>query len=418
MPPSFDKPFKFTDYDCLGFDLDNTIARYKIGPTIELTHKIITNYLVNKKDYSKTHLFQPLDKRSLIKGIIIDDVNGNLLRIGANGIILQAAHGTKQLTVKQIKETYPLQHWEPTDLFTRNPVENWLGTYSQDVVCMMDYYDVCVSAIYARAVDALDEIFQGAERKFYSIWPDILEALVYMFKRDHFASDYGEFFPAVKSDPDKYYHKCSGEMLNWLRMLKSDGRLLFIVTGSHVDFATHTALCTIGPEWREIFDFIVCYAGKPRFFIDPELFMAVSGTHESHPVTFKDLKLGQVYTRGNWREMHKFLRWSSKRPDPKFLFIGDNLIHDIYAPTVYGKCDTVAICEELQGESLNICSSHPELDYISSPVWGSYFYCLDPNKVTFWNHILKTYARLVIPSLEYVAKFPLDHEFHSTCSPQ
>lgn len=68
--------FKFSDYDCIGFDLDNTLARYKVGNMIEMEYDIVSKYLIQKKGFSEKHLSKPLDHNFIMKGLIIDNDNG------------------------------------------------------------------------------------------------------------------------------------------------------------------------------------------------------------------------------------------------------------------------------------------------------------------------------------------------------
>lgn len=406
--------FKFTDYDCIGFDLDNTLARYKVGNMIEMEHDIISKYLVNKKGYSKKYLLKPLDHNFLIKGLIVDDENGNLLRIAPDGKIIQATHGTKWLTREEIASYYPSWRWKATDLFTEDPLQTWNGPYSEKMRTLLDYYDIIISLIFARAVDSIDEASEAKhEKRVYNIWPDILEAAVYMFKREHFQTDEGEYFPEIKAYPEKYYYKCSEDLIKWLVDLKNNGKQLFLITGSHVDFASHTASNTIGPNWRDYFDVVVCYAKKPGFFTQRRDFVSLDGFVEKGTIPEDELAIGGIYTHGNWRDLKGFLKKHSMVENPKVLYIGDNLVQDIYTPNVFCKCDTVTVCEELEAERTHGFNAHwhPDRQFLISTVWGSYFHCKVTNSITNWYHIMREHSMICVPSLEYVASFPVDYEF-------
>lgn len=404
--------FKFSNYDCIGFDLDNTLARYKVGNMIEMEYKIISDYLI-RKGLSKEHLSKPLDHNFILKGLIIDNDNGNLLRISPSGEVIQATHGTKWLTPQEILEYYPNGHWEPTDLFTKDPLQTWNGPNSECMRTLLDYFDIVVSLIFARIVDSIDESDDNKHN--YNVWPQLLECMVYMFDRQHFRTNYGEYFPAMKANPEKYYYTCSNNLRSWLRALKENGKKLFLITGAHVDFASHTASNTIGADWRDFFDIVVCYAKKPGFFTMKRDFIGLNGFTETNPIEYKDLQIGGIYTHGNWNELEKFMKHLSIVSNPKVLYIGDNMVQDIYTPHVHSNCDTVTVCEELEAERKHefVESWHPDEQFLCSTIWGSYFHYENPNDATIWGQMIKTHSKICIPSLEYVANFPINHEFKS-----
>lgn len=402
--------FSFSGYDCIGFDLDNTLARYKVGNMIEMEYNIISNFLI-ARGYSKEFLLQPFDHNFIMKGLIVDDENGNLLRIDPEGNVIQATHGTKWLTEKEILKYYPDRHWKATDLFTEDPLQTWNGPYSEKMRTLLDYFDIVISLVYARAIDSIDQ--SSRNKKNYKVWPDLLDSLVYMFNREHFANDLGEYFPELKRNPDKYYYKCSDQLLKWLQKLKDSGKRLFLITGSHVDSATHTASNTIGENWKDFFDIVICYAKKPGFFTMNRNFVGLKGTEEIGPISAQDLEVGGIYTHGNWTDLREFMKHLSKSKDPKVLYIGDNLVQDIYTPHVHSNCDTVAVCEELEAEQTQGFSKmwHPDEQFLCSTIWGSYFHCNDNKIITNWYDMMKKHSKICVPSLEYVANFPIDHQF-------
>ncbi|XP_072394583.1 5'-nucleotidase domain-containing protein 1 [Diabrotica undecimpunctata] len=405
-----DRAFNINHYDCIGFDLDNTLARYRIGNMLELEYRILSNHLVNEKNYPGNLLLKPVDPNFFIKGLIVDDENGNVIRIGPDGTILQATHGTKWLSQDEILQYYPTRHWKATDLFVQDPLQTWNGPYSEKMRTLLDYFDIAISLIFARAVDAVDALH--GPRKVYNIWPDLLNALMHMFNREHFELDIGGYFPELKYNPDLYYYKCSPNVLNWLKELRDRGKKLYLITGAHADFANHTATSTLGPNWRDYFDIVVSYAKKPGFFMQERHFLALNESYkETGPVM--QLENGSIYTHGNWKKLKEYLTKSSSAHTPKFLYIGDNLVQDIYTPNVHSNCDTVNVCEELEVEKLDEYTgeSHPDGHFLSSSLWGSYFEIKDSKQKTVWYNIMKNHSKICVPSIDYLARFPIDHDF-------
>ncbi|KAF5303406.1 hypothetical protein FQR65_LT08248 [Abscondita terminalis] len=101
------KHIRFTDYDCLGFDLDNTICRYKIGAMIKLEYETLAKFLVEKKGYPSNHLLRPIED--------------NLDFMLKDGHIIHGSHGTTELTRQELVKYYGTPcRWQATDEFTTN----------------------------------------------------------------------------------------------------------------------------------------------------------------------------------------------------------------------------------------------------------------------------------------------------------
>ena len=50
-------------------------------------------------------------------------------------------------------------------------------------------------------------------------------------------------------------------------MLRQSGKFLYVITGSHYDFASHVASYAIGEDWKDLFDIVIFFARKPSFFV-------------------------------------------------------------------------------------------------------------------------------------------------------
>lgn len=408
--------FRFTDYDCLGFDLDNTICRYKIGAMVKLEYEAMAKYLVEVKCYPSTHLYKPIEDNLdfMVKGLILDAENGNLLRVGPDGEILHGSHGTVELTRQELMRYYGEDcRWHVTDLFSKDPLHTWNGPESEKMRTLLDYFDMPAGLVFARAVDTIDEVKKGRQAK-YQVWPDLLEGLQHMFSRENFQLSKGGYFPQMKSTPEEYYHKCSTELINWFKALREKGKILFLITGSNFDFASHTAENSMGPSWRELFDITCYFAKKPGFFTQDRPFIGIDGLEETGPVQVDDLERGGEYINGNWTGLYEFLKKHSKKQEPKVLYIGDNLIQDVYTPAKHTCCDTVAVVEELEAEgAYGHIQDHTDQPFLVSSTWGSYFCHNDESRLTIWKDMISKHAKLCIPSLEFVAKKPIDFDYYA-----
>jgi len=403
--------FKFTDYDCIGFDLDNTLLRYNITNLVHREYEILAKFLVTERRYSAKHLLKPLtddDLDFMQKGLLLDVERGNILRVSPDGVIRRACHGSHLLSTDKIKEIYPEQKWEIIDTFCNNMLATWNPPLSEKMRSLLDYFDIPTSVVFARTIDTLDEE-SGSSLDKYNVWPDILDGLIYMFSKDNFHLNKG-IIGDIKKSPEKYLHKCSPNTISWLREIKKKSAT-FLLTGSYVDFATFTASYALGKDWQSLFDIVICNAKKPGFFANSRPFFTVINNQETCCVTSKDLKRGEIYSQGNWNKLSEFLVSITGKADQRCLYVGDNLIQDIYVPNLFAHCDTLAVIEEQMSEGMLYHGlTHPDENILNSKFWGSYF-CLKDSTVnvdSLFGHIIKKYAKLCIPKIDLVTQKPLE----------
>lgn len=51
---------KLTDYDAIGFDLDNTLVRYQLTNMVDLEYNVLAQFLINTKGYASHRLSRPM----------------------------------------------------------------------------------------------------------------------------------------------------------------------------------------------------------------------------------------------------------------------------------------------------------------------------------------------------------------------
>ncbi|CAH0774170.1 unnamed protein product [Bemisia tabaci] len=403
------------DYDCIGFDLDNTLGEYQLLANAKLEFDLFAKYLVERKGYDSSIFLPPFEDEIdfVQRGLILDNFKGNILKIGHDGTVLRACHGTKAMSDEEIAETYgPERKWNIGVEYCSNPLTYWEGSLAEQMRTLLDYFDTPASLLFARAVDAVD-IKLGKRPEKYTVFPDMLEGLKEMYAREHFQLNKGGYFPTIKADYPKYVKRSSPNILKWLRELKKTKKL-FVITGSNIDYASWTSKQALGDDWKEYFDIGVFYSRKPGFFTARRPFLKIEGITETDPVTSDDLQPNNCYSQGNWPDLYKFLGRITGKEEPKCLYIGDNLLQDIFTPSRYSNCDTIAVIEELNAESdpeKNPNSRHEAESYLKSNFWGSYFFDEKSDKPTLWAKMIHQHSKLCIPSLEVLAQLPIDHSF-------
>lgn len=401
--------FRFKDYNIIGFDLDNTLLRYNLPEMAQLEYETLANYLISN-GYSSKYLSKPItdDMDYLQRGLFLDTERGNTLQMAADGVIVKAAHGTKFLTEKEIIDIYgKKKKWSALNQFIKDPLSTWNGPMSNQIRALLDYFDMPASLVFARAVDTIDE--SGKPPKKYTVWDDLLAALVHMYSRENYANDKSKYFAEMKRNPSKYILKTSQKTIAWIEEMRKD-KAIFLLSGSNSDFANLTATEAFGSNWQELFDVVVCFSKKPGFFTLNRPFHRVINHEEVGEVSANELKLGEVYTQGNWNGLEQFLCEKKNFVIPRSLYIGDNFIQDIYTPSQHTNCDTVTIAEEMLGEGMIATDlSHEYKNVIVSGSWGSYFGTL--NQPSIWTTIAQKHSRICAPSLDFLADKSITEEY-------
>ena len=187
----------------------------------------------------------------------------------------------------------------------------------------------------------------------------------------------------LQANPEKFILKRRPEFRDWLKMLRANGKFLYVITGSHVDFASHVASFALGKDWMDLFDIVIFFARKPSFFIDRRPFWKLKGDQEVEPFTGWDaLDTNHFYSQGNWHDLNEFFEYTTEWEPSASLYFGDNILQDILAPNKFTKtCDAVAVSEELMAEGMvGHPPSHGNSADLVSSFWGSYFCHPEPRK--------------------------------------
>ncbi len=379
------------DYDCIGFDLDHTLCRYNVGPMVRLEYDLLADFLVNKKGYDPAIRERSFERdRDLVcKGLTLDCERGNLLRLAADGFILGACHGTRRMSDSDVEREYGrCRKRHPGPGYTQHLAEHGpqgMVDFGQLLHSFMDYFDMAAPLLCARIVDVVDEINNGGRPMAeYFFWPDVQEGLKHMFIRTNFATDRGGYFPEVKAHPEKYILRRGPRFREWLQMLRANGKYLYVITGSHFDFASHVASYALGEDWKDLFDIVIFFARKPSFFSEKRPFWRLDGAREVESFEgWEDLETGEYYSQGNWKDLNEFFEYCTEWEPSASLYFGDNVLQDVLAPKKFTTTvDSVAVCEDLLAEGMvDRPPTHPDADDITSKAWGSYFFFPDPRVV-------------------------------------
>lgn len=144
--------------------MDHTLCRYNVGNLGRLVYELLADYLIKEKGYDPAIRCRSFDDdvHLITKGLTLDCDRGNLLRLGCDGVVLAACHGSRRLTDAEIEKTYGrCRRKHPGKDYIQHLREfgpQKLVEFSPLLHCFMDYFDIAAPMLCARIVDVLDAI--------------------------------------------------------------------------------------------------------------------------------------------------------------------------------------------------------------------------------------------------------------------
>ena len=303
------KPLDLALIDAVGFDLDHTLALYD-DQAVNVLAAEETVATLHIRGYSPASL--PFEITAHVaRGLSMDLLHGNLLKIGADGRVLLARRGLDWLSSRDIEHQY--QGHNPAD-----EAATWHVNSPFDAPTLWFF-----STLGPSIRDAKDAAY--AARLLRDIRSSLDESHTRGELKKHIARDMSRFVSPAGSFVDRLEH--------W----KHHGKRLFVVTNSDRSFATRVLDHVMGEDWRRLFDIVVTDARKPRFFSDE--------TAHRAPVAER---IGDacVLDYGNAEMVERYLGISSER----ILYAGDNARADV-VPARYRGWKTVHVVAELEVRS-------------------------------------------------------------------
>ena len=89
-----------------GFDMDHTLARYKAPEIDELAFKKAARLLVRERGYSPWLLEIEYDPAFAVRGLVLDGLRGNLLKLNRERQVVRACHGSRSLARAEMEGVY------------------------------------------------------------------------------------------------------------------------------------------------------------------------------------------------------------------------------------------------------------------------------------------------------------------------
>ncbi len=236
-----------SEISAIGFDMDYTLCRYR--PELEvLATELAIDHLV-RRGYPEPLTQVRYDPDWATRGLVIDCVRGNLVKMDGHRHVTRAWHGLKRLDDAERRAIY---HADPPHLSADRwvPLDTLFSTPEAYLYCHI----VDLLEADGRAIDTYET------RRLYA---DIRYCIDLVHRDDSLKS-------RVRADMDRYIDR-DPLLPQALHRLRSSGKTLFLLTNSDLGYTeavmSHLLEGEGGYErWQDFFESVWASARKPLFF--------------------------------------------------------------------------------------------------------------------------------------------------------
>ncbi|XP_065648392.1 cytosolic purine 5'-nucleotidase isoform X3 [Hydra vulgaris] len=309
-----------------GFDMDYTLAVYKSPAYESISFDLVVNRLIDEGYPTELKNYK-YDPSFPVRGLLFDNLYGNLLKVDTYGNILTCVHGFDFIVSPDLRNTYPNKFVQfDKERFTiNNTLFNLPEIYL--LACIVNMFEK-VLPDFKREVKGVmnNNVFIS----YKSMGRDIRHAMDWVHL-------YGNLKSITVADPDKYIAK-DPRIPQLLYRMRKAGKKTFLLTNSDYKYTKEVMkfLCDCAespeegvppPQWKELFDLILVDAKKPLFFGEGTALRQVDEKTGQLRIGkyMGKLENGIIYSGGNSEVFSELIGAEGK----DILFVGDHIFGDI-----------------------------------------------------------------------------------------
>jgi HAD superfamily 5'-nucleotidase-like hydrolase len=303
------------DIRAVGFDMDHTLARYRAPEIDELAFKKSTRLLVRDRGYSPWLLEIVYDPAFAVRGLVLDGLRGNLLKLNRERQVVRACHGSHSLSRPEVDAIYSRRR---------------LSTAAKGFRSIDTLFELPESHLYARMVDGLDQGLLKAEN-YLHLFHDVRWAIDTAHRNGEMKAEilaHREFF--ITREP---------HLALALDRLKREGKKLFLLTNSDWSFTSGVLGHLLNgqdearPLWTDYFDLMVVGSRKPLFFTDTPAAVPLAGQ-------------ANAFSGGHASWLEARLQAEGEQ----ILYVGDHIYGDVLRSKKSASWRTLLLVPELERE--------------------------------------------------------------------
>jgi HAD superfamily 5'-nucleotidase-like hydrolase len=310
----------------IGYDMDYTLVHYREAEWERRAYEHVRGQFA-RLGWPVADL--EFDPEKVIRGLILDIEQGNLVKANRFGFIKRAAHGTRFLSYDELRQAYQgviVDLSEPRWVFL-----NTLFSLSE-------------GCIYAQLVDRLDRGELPGPMGYRELYARVRDQL-------DGAHVEGQLKAEIVAHPETYVVLDEEAPLALLDQ-KTAGKRLALITNSEWGYTqammsyAFDRFLPAGTTWRELFDIVVVGARKPDFFTSGAPFLDVVTPDGLLSPTVGALKPGGAYFGGSASRLERSLGLSGD----EILYVGDHMFGDVHVTKRVLRWRTALILRELEAE--------------------------------------------------------------------
>lgn len=362
----------------IGFDMDYTVAIYTPAYE-ELLYKMLIEGLVTYKGYPEEVQTLAFDPNFSIRGLMIDPVLGNIIKVDSFGTIIVCLHGKKRVPKDVVAQQYASMRILNEDIGKRFYSLNTL--FSTPEACafanLVEFFESSddVSVDLRRSshgiVDVSPEDSPSQSPPMETSTSSVNTQRPSKSSNAKFDLSFDNLFADIRSVNDIIHENdtCKQETLKdlnkyvvrneklslMLDRFRTAGKKCFLLTNSPWWYTDKMMEHLLGgynanyKSWRDYWDIVIVTAGKPAFFgtgstlreINPE-----TGGLSLSKITGSFLP-NRVYHGGN---LDTFERMAGITNGQSVLYVGDHIFADVRVSKKRRGWRTMLIVPELERE--------------------------------------------------------------------
>ncbi len=310
----------------IGYDMDYTLIHYRMA---EWENRAYTYMKENLEARGWPIQELSFDPGLVMRGLIIDKENGNVVKANRFGYVKRAYHGTGPLDFETQRRFYQR---EQVDL--SSPRWSFMNTL----------FSISEACLYMQLVDLLDAGRLGGSMGYMDLHRMVSHSMDVAHMEGRLKMD-------VIADPDLFVD-LDEEMPLALFDQKKAGKKLLLITNSEWTY-TAPMLSYVFDRflpgkltWKELFDIVIVGARKPDFFSQsaPAFELVTDeGLFKEHR---GPLATGKIYVAGNAGLVEQSL---DLRGD-EILYVGDHIFSDVNISKNISRWRTALVIRELEDE--------------------------------------------------------------------
>ena len=309
------RPLPLGSIRAIGFDMDHTLARYRSPEIDDLAFKKAARLLVRERGYGPWLLEAVYDPDFAVRGLVLDGLRGNLLKLNRERQVVRACHGTRFLDRPELEGTYGRRR---------------LAAAAKGFRCIDTLFEIAECCLYATLVDGLDAGRLKAENHL-QLFHDVRWAIDTAHRN-------GEMKAEILSHRDFFIPR-DPRLALALDRLKREGKKLFLLTNSDWAFTDGVLSHLLDgqdvgrPRWTDYFDLMVVSARKPAFFLEAPDAVPLAGRP-------------RAFTGGHTAWLETMLGAEGE----EILYAGDHIYGDVLRSRKNASWRTLLIVPELERE--------------------------------------------------------------------